>query len=59
MGGHPQREQKRTYGRSLKKPTVGRDDDPLWVAKATYRRSHFGGAGAGLLLGLFFPMAIP
>ena len=30
--------QKTTYGRSSKKPTVGRDDDLLWVAKATYRR---------------------
>ena len=28
-----------TYGRSPKKPTVGRLHDPLWVANATYRRS--------------------
>ena len=30
-----------TYGRSSKKPTVGRIDDPLWVAEATYRGSLF------------------
>ena len=28
-----------TYGRSPKKPTVGRLDDPQWVARTTYRRS--------------------
>ena len=30
--------QKTTHGRSSKKPTVGRDDDLQWVAKATYCR---------------------
>ena len=30
-----------TYGRSSKKPTVGRIDDLPWVGKATYRRSFF------------------
>ena len=28
-----------TYGRSPKKPTVGRIDDLPWVASTTYRRS--------------------
>ena len=32
---------KTTYGRSSKKPTVGRIDDLPWVGKATYRRSFF------------------
>ena len=32
---------KQPYGRSSKKPTVGRDDDPQWVAETTYRRSVF------------------
>ncbi len=27
---------KTTYGRSSKKPTVGRKDDPQWVASTTY-----------------------
>ena len=34
--------QKTTYGRSSKKPTVGRLTDLPWVAKTTYRRSHLG-----------------
>ena len=33
--------EKTTYGRSPKKPTVGRIDDLPWVGKATYRRSFF------------------
>ena len=33
--------EKTTYGRSSKKPTVGRIDDLPWVGKATYRRSFF------------------
>ena len=32
---------KTTYGRSPKKPTVGRLTDLPWVAKATYRRFLF------------------
>ena len=34
---------KATYGRSPKKPTVGRDDDLQWVALTTYCRFYFGG----------------
>ena len=34
--------QKTTYGRSSKKPTVGRLTDLPWVAKTTYRRPHLG-----------------
>ena len=35
--------EKTTYGRSPKKPTVGFEDDPRYVASATYRRFYFGG----------------
>ena len=35
--------EKGPYGRSSKKPTVGRRDDLQWVASATYRRSLLGG----------------
>ncbi len=34
--------EKGPYGRSSKKPTVGRHDDLQWVASATYRRSLLG-----------------
>ena len=37
--------EKTTYGRSSKKPTVGRIDDLPWVGKATYRRSFFRSLG--------------
>ena len=30
-----------THGRSPRKPTVGRDDDLLWIVLATYRGSFF------------------
>ena len=30
------------HGRSLKKPTVGFEDDLPWVASTTYRRFYFG-----------------
>ena len=33
------RGQKGMHGRSPKKPTVGREDDLLWVVDAIYRRS--------------------
>ena len=34
--------QKTTYGRSSKKPTVGRLTDLPWVARTTYHRSLLG-----------------
>ena len=40
--------QKGIYGRSSKKPTVGRDDDLPWVALAIYCRFYFGGIGRHL-----------
>ena len=46
------RGQKTTYGRSPKKPTVGRSTDLPWVAKTTYRRSFFGGTRRRCLDGL-------
>ena len=42
------RGQKGIYGRSSKKPIVGRDDDLQWVALATYSRFYFGGIGRSL-----------
>ena len=46
------RGQKTTYGRSSKKPTVGRSTDLPWVVKTTYRRSFFGRARRPCLDGL-------
>ena len=46
------RGQKTTYGRSSKKPTVGRSTDLPWVVKTTYRRSFLGGARRRCLDGL-------
>ena len=37
------RGEKGPYGRSSKKPTVGRDDDLPWVASTTYSRFLRGG----------------
>ncbi len=44
--------QKTTYGRSPKKPTVGRLTDLPWVVEATYRRSLLGSFREANLEGL-------